>query len=134
MPILLMDKGFAAISLVTTPPALIKELPMEGNLTNEGLLQMLHELFATQRSAVLATTENGQPYLSLMAFATTSDLQYLLVATYRATRKYRNIEADSRVALLADTVQTSPQIQNNHWPSLHWGEQKRWGLPKTTGS
>lgn len=81
---------------------------MEGNLTTEVSLQMLQELFAAQRSAVLATTENGQPYLSLMAFATTSDLQYLLVATYRATRKYRNIEADPRVALLVDNRTNQP--------------------------
>jgi hypothetical protein len=47
---------------------------MEEKLTKEGSLQMLQEFFASQRSAVLATTENGQPYLSLMAFATTSDL------------------------------------------------------------
>ena len=81
---------------------------MEGKLTNEASLKMLQELFATQRSAVLATTENGQPYLSLMAFATTSDLQYLLAATYRATRKYRNIEADPRVALLVDNRSNQP--------------------------
>jgi nitroimidazol reductase NimA-like FMN-containing flavoprotein (pyridoxamine 5'-phosphate oxidase superfamily) len=81
---------------------------MERKLTNEVSSQMLHELFAAQKSAVLATTENGQPYLSLMAFATTSDLQYLLVATYRATRKYRNIEADPRVALLVDNRANQP--------------------------
>lgn len=81
---------------------------MERKLTNEVSSQMLQELFAAQRSAVLSTTENGQPYLSLMAFATTSDLQYLLVATYRATRKYRNIEADPRVALLVDNRTNQP--------------------------
>lgn len=81
---------------------------MGRKLTNEVSSQMLQELFAAQRSAVLATTENGQPYLSLMAFATTSDLQYLLVATYRATRKYRNIEADPRVALLVDNRTNQP--------------------------
>jgi len=81
---------------------------MGRKLTNEVSSQMLQELFAAQRSAVLATTENGQPYLSLMAFATTSDLQYLLVVTYRATRKYRNIEADPRVALLVDNRTNQP--------------------------
>jgi nitroimidazol reductase NimA-like FMN-containing flavoprotein (pyridoxamine 5'-phosphate oxidase superfamily) len=81
---------------------------MERKLTNEVSSQMLHELFAAQKSAVLATTENGQPYLSLMAFAATSDLQYLLVATYRATWKYRNIEADPRVALLVDNRTNQP--------------------------
>ena len=69
---------------------------------------MLQEFLASQRSAVLATTENGQPYLSLMAFAATDDLQYLLVATYRATRKFRNIEADPRVALLVDNRSNQP--------------------------
>jgi len=54
---------------------------MEGILTYEASLQILQEFFGTQRSGVLATTENGQPYLSLMAFANTSNLQYLLVAT-----------------------------------------------------
>ncbi len=81
---------------------------MGSKLTNEVSSQTLQELFAAQRSAVLATTENGQPYLSLMAFATTSDLQYLLVATYRATRKYHNIEADPRVALLVDNRTNQP--------------------------
>jgi nitroimidazol reductase NimA-like FMN-containing flavoprotein (pyridoxamine 5'-phosphate oxidase superfamily) len=81
---------------------------MEGKLTNEASLQMLRELFAAQRSVVLATTENGQSYLSLMTFANTSDLQYLLVATYRVTRKYRNIEADPRVALLVDNRSNQP--------------------------
>lgn len=43
-----------------------------------------------------------------MAFAATGDLQYLLVATYRATRKYRNIDADPRVALLVDNRSNQP--------------------------
>lgn len=81
---------------------------MVEKLINEGSLLMLQEFLASQRSAVLATTENGQPYLSLMAFAATDDLQYLLVATYRATRKFRNIEADPRVALLVDNRSNQP--------------------------
>lgn len=81
---------------------------MERKLTDEVTLPRLQEFLASQRSAVLATTENGQPYLSLMAFAATDDLQYLLVATYRATRKYRNIKADPRVALLVDNRTNQP--------------------------
>lgn len=89
-------------------PKLSKTLPTEGKITDEVSLQRMQELFATQRFAVLATAESGQPYLSLMAFAATSDLQYLLVATYRATRKYRNIDADPRVALLVDNRSNQP--------------------------
>lgn len=81
---------------------------MGGKLTKDGSLQMLQEFFASQRFAVLATTENGQPYLSLMAFATTSDLRHFLVATYRGTRKHHNLEADPRVALLVDNRSNLP--------------------------
>jgi uncharacterized pyridoxamine 5'-phosphate oxidase family protein len=81
---------------------------MEDRLTNEDSRTLLQELLAAQRSAVLATTENGQPYLSLMAFAATADLQYLLVATNRATRKFRNMVADARVALLVDNRANQP--------------------------
>ena len=81
---------------------------MDAKLTNDGALTRLRELFAVQRFAVLATTENGQPYLSLMAFAATGDLQYLLIATNKATRKYRNIQADARIALLVDNRANLP--------------------------
>ena len=100
---------------------------MEGKLTNEVSWQLLQELFAAQRSAVLGTTENGQPYLSLMAFATTSDLQYLLVATYRGTRKYRNIEADPRVALLVDNRSNQPSDTEQSLAVTALGQAKEVG-------
>ncbi len=71
-------------------------------MPNAQLRKILVELFASQRSAVLATQEGGQPYCSLMAFAATEDLRSLLFATRRATRKYANLAADPRAALLAD--------------------------------
>ncbi|MEA3375189.1 MAG: pyridoxamine 5'-phosphate oxidase family protein [Chloroflexota bacterium] len=64
---------------------------------------VLRELFATQRLAVLATREEGgHPYANLMAFAAGDDLKTLLLVTGRATRKYANLKAESRVALLID--------------------------------
>ncbi len=63
----------------------------------------MQELFRDQKLAVLATQEPGQPYLSLMAFAATEDLTSLIVATYRETRKYRNIMNAPRVSLLVDS-------------------------------
>lgn len=63
----------------------------------------LRELFAGQRLAVLAThEEGGQPYVNLMAFAVSDDLKSLLLVTSRSTRKYENLEADPRVALMID--------------------------------
>lgn len=66
------------------------------------LLNGLRGLFSSQKLAVLSTQNHGQPYGSLVAFAATDDLKTLIFATTRATRKYANIESDSRVALVID--------------------------------
>ena len=62
----------------------------------------LQELFANQCLAVLATDHNGQPYASLVAFAASADLRELFFATTRDTRKFANLQANSRVSLLID--------------------------------
>lgn len=62
----------------------------------------LKGLFALQRLAVLATQNEGQPYTNLVAFTASKDLKQLFFATTRATRKYANLTADSRVAMLID--------------------------------
>ncbi len=59
-------------------------------------------LLASERLAVLATHEAGQPYTSLVAVSPSDDLTYVLFPTMRSTHKYRNIAADGRVALLVD--------------------------------
>jgi nitroimidazol reductase NimA-like FMN-containing flavoprotein (pyridoxamine 5'-phosphate oxidase superfamily) len=64
--------------------------------------KILHELFDTQRLAVLGTHREGQPYGNLVAFAATDDLKNLLLATTRATRKFANMTADARVSMLID--------------------------------
>lgn len=56
-----------------------------------------------ERLAVLSTNDEGQPYASLVAFAATEDLSRILFATSRPTRKYANLSADGRVALLVDS-------------------------------
>ena len=64
--------------------------------------QILTELFTSQNLAVLGTHQGGQPYGSLVAFATTPDLKNLFFATTRATRKFANLTADSRVSMVLD--------------------------------
>ena len=66
------------------------------------LLKIIRELIMSQKLAALSTQDHGQPYINLMAFAATDDLKYLFFATSRATRKYANLMADARVALLID--------------------------------
>lgn len=62
----------------------------------------LESLLNTQQLGVLSTQQKGRPYASLVAFAATEDSKYLVFATTRSTRKYANIESDSRVAMLID--------------------------------
>jgi len=64
---------------------------------------LLRELFASQKFAALATEDSGKPHNCLVAFATTDDLRNLLFTTSRDTSKYRNILAESRVAILVDS-------------------------------
>lgn len=66
------------------------------------LTERVRALLASQRLAVLATQEDGQPYTSLVAFAETDDLRHLVFATLRETRKFANMMRDPRVAVLVD--------------------------------
>ena len=50
----------------------------------------------------MATNEFEQPFTSLMAFAAAEDLRHIVVLTERATRKFANLKANCRVALLID--------------------------------
>jgi len=63
----------------------------------------IRELLTTQRLAVLATQDHGQPYTHLITVAADPKRHLVLFPTLRATRKYRNLAADPRVALLWDT-------------------------------
>jgi nitroimidazol reductase NimA-like FMN-containing flavoprotein (pyridoxamine 5'-phosphate oxidase superfamily) len=64
--------------------------------------QDIKKLLLSQPLAVLATQSQGQPYASLVAFASSEDLKTLYFATTRSTRKYANLANDSRVAVLVD--------------------------------
>jgi nitroimidazol reductase NimA-like FMN-containing flavoprotein (pyridoxamine 5'-phosphate oxidase superfamily) len=74
----------------------------EGKPTIE-LVDLVRDLLQNQRVGVLATHRDQGPYASLVAFAHTEDLRHLVFATTRATRKFANITADPRVAMLIDS-------------------------------
>lgn len=69
---------------------------------DENIRQTILSLLSSQQLAALSTQREGQPYTSLMAFAYTENLEYLIVATGKATRKHHNILHDARVSLLID--------------------------------
>ena len=69
----------------------------------KNIQQRLRELFESQNLGVLATHRSGQPYASLVAFYATEDLRRLFFVTPKATRKFENLKADSRVAILVNS-------------------------------
>ena len=72
-------------------------MPASG--VQETVRRLLHE----QHLAVLATQSGQQPYASLVAVVATPDLRALLFATPRATRKFANLQAEARAAMLIDS-------------------------------
>lgn len=70
--------------------------------------RVLRGLLEAQRLAALCTHAEGAPYGSLVAFAADDELNALLFATPRATRKFANILSDPRVAMLIDNARAYP--------------------------
>jgi heme iron utilization protein len=69
----------------------------------DSLRQQINDLLSGQTLGVLATSAKGHPYTSLVGFVVTEQLDELLFATHRATRKFGYLQEDARVSLLIDT-------------------------------
>ena len=63
---------------------------------------VLRDMFRSHRYAVLATGGHGQPFPRRMASAATDDRRQIVILTVRARRKFSNLKANCRVALLID--------------------------------
>ena len=68
--------------------------------TEELFRKRLAELFHTQKLASLSTQQDGQPYASLVAYYAADNAKRLYFVTPRTTRKFANLSADGRVALM----------------------------------
>jgi len=66
------------------------------------IIKRIKELFLSQNLAILATQNKGQPYTSLVSFASSDNLKQIFFVTPQYTRKYMNLSADSRVSMLVD--------------------------------
>lgn len=67
------------------------------------LRSRIESLLSHQRLAVLSTRRgDGQPYASLVAVVAEADLSGVYFATSRATRKFSNLTAEPRAALLME--------------------------------
>jgi hypothetical protein len=81
--------------------------PMDAD--KEGpLADMIRQLVFTQPYGVLCTHGEEQAYGSLVAFAFSDDLRTAVFSTPKATRKYRLLSENDRVALVVDDRPNHP--------------------------
>ena len=60
----------------------------------------IEDILQTCRLAVLATEAHGQPHASLIAITPIQGFRQIIFATYRNTRKFKNMVHNGRVAVL----------------------------------
>ncbi len=81
--------------------------------SRQQIMQQISDLFASQRTAVLSTQKDNQPYASLVAFTVSDDLNHFYFLTPRATRKYDYLTANPKVAVLVnDSKNQAEDIYN----------------------
>jgi len=84
-----------------------EDTPRGGPVAEREAERVLAALLADERLGVLSTHHDGQPYASLVAFVADETMRHLLFATPRPTRKFANLAADPRVAMLIDSSRNS---------------------------
>ena len=72
-------------------------------ISNDQFRQRLAELFRSQNLATLATHNDGQPYASLVAYYAADDLKHIYFVTPTTTRKFANLTADNRAAVMVNS-------------------------------
>jgi hypothetical protein len=65
--------------------------------------EFIEGILGTTGFAVLATEGNVQPHASLVAITPLGSCKQLVFATYRNTLKYRNINTNSKIAVLFES-------------------------------
>ena len=95
-----------------------------GRITNR-----IRDLLTSQRLAVLSTHNKGAPYASLVAYAVDETLGFLLFATPRTTRKFANLKAEPRVALLVNNSSNKPE-DFHEAVAVTVTEERRWSREK----
>jgi nitroimidazol reductase NimA-like FMN-containing flavoprotein (pyridoxamine 5'-phosphate oxidase superfamily) len=87
-----------------------EKIPAEDNSDSDITLdQKIRNLVFEQPVAVLCTQGEGQPYGSLVFFAFSNDLEFMVFATPKATRKYSLLKECDQVAVVLDSRLKSPE-------------------------
>lgn len=64
--------------------------------------EYIWDILNLNKFAILASEYGGQPHASLIAITPFGNFRQLIFATYRNTRKYRNLSKNNKVALLIE--------------------------------
>ena len=80
--------------------------------TNKQFRKRLGQLFRSQNLAALSTHHAGQPYASLVAFYASDDLKHIYFVTAKTTRKFANLSANNRVAVMVNS--STNQVSDFH--------------------
>jgi len=64
--------------------------------------ELVEDALQVSRFAVLSTESDDQPHASLVAITPAGGYRQLIFATYRDTRKYRNLVDNTKVAVFID--------------------------------
>ena len=68
----------------------------------KAIREYVEEALQSNRLAVLATVGDDQPHASLIAITPFKNFRQLIFATYRNTRKFRNLALNGKVAVLIE--------------------------------
>lgn len=67
------------------------------------MIEVMKNLAKEKDVCVLATASGEKPHCSLMAYTTNDECSEIYMATYRSSRKFKNLTENPSVSLLIDT-------------------------------
>jgi len=105
-------QGGKAVKHDYDEPRFINVASCRDDCSKEQVEAEIKEIIFNQPFAVLATQGEGQPYTTLISYASSTDLQHLVFATPVQTRKYSQIIKNKRVSLLIDNRSKQPESIN----------------------
>lgn len=70
--------------------------------TSTSIREYIEQALYSNKLAVLATVSDDQPHASLIAITPFNGFRQLIFATYRNTRKFRNLAVNCKVAVLIE--------------------------------
>ncbi len=88
----------------------------------------IEQILQNCRLAVLATEAHGQPHASLIAITPVQNFRQIIFATYRNTRKFKNMVLNSRVAVLIQGEDADSPDQQKGFALTGFGTTREIGV------